>query len=297
MTSMLENLSDALAAVTEQAGASVVRVSARRRLPASGVVWASEGVILTANHVVERDEKIEIGLPDGSEVSASLIGRDATTDLAVLRAEAGDLNPAAWAAPDSLAVGHLALALGRPGHTVQATLGVVSALGGAWRTPAGGEIDRYLQTDVVMYPGFSGGPLVGAGGQILGLNSSALMRGVSLAVPYATAANVVDTLLTHGRVRRGYLGVGVQPVRLPEAIASELGQETGVLLTSVEPDSPAAQGGLLLGDTIVTFDGEAVAHTDALLAQLTGSRVGRQTELRVLRGGALQTLTVTVGER
>ncbi len=297
MTTVLSNLSDALAEVAETAGRSIVRVEARRRLPATGIVWSEDGVIVTANHIVRHDKKIRVGLPDGDAVDAELVGRDPTTDIAVLRVDASGLTAATWAAADSLKVGHLALALGRPGRTVQATLGVISALGLTWRTSAGGEIDRYLQTDVVMYPGFSGGPLAGAGGQLLGLNSSALARGVSLSIPVTTVRNVAETLLADGRIKRGYLGVGVQPVRLPEDVAAELEQETGVLVTSVQPDSPAAQSGLVLGDSIVTLDGNPVEHTDALLALLNGARVGTTVPVRILRGGVTQALSVTIGER
>jgi S1-C subfamily serine protease len=313
VTEILQDLSDALAATVKAAGSSVVRVEARRRLPASGIVWSSDGVIVTAYHVIERDENISVGLPDGQSVPATLVGRDPTTDLAVLRAQV--LTPSGAQAPttsgaqvpsltqptlanlDNLHVGHLVLALGRPGRTAQATLGIVSALGESWRTPAGGQIDRYLQTDVVMYPGFSGGPLVDAAGQVLGLNTSALLRGTSLTVPAPTLSEVVQTLLTHGRVRRGYLGVGAQPVRLPAGLGQQLGQETGLLLVSVEPGSPADQGGLLLGDTIVAFDEQPVRHMDDLLALLSSDRVGETMPVRIVRSGQVQELKVVVGER
>jgi S1-C subfamily serine protease len=300
VTEVLQDLSDALAATVKAAGSSVVRVEARRRLPASGIIWSSDGVIATAYHVVERDENISVGLPDGQSVPATLVGRDPTTDLAVLRAQVPTTSgavPPTWADPDKLSVGHLVLALGRPGRTAQATLGIVSALGESWRTPAGGRIDRYLQTDVVMYPGFSGGPLVDAAGQVLGLNTSALLRGISLTVPTPTLSEVVQTLLTHGRVRRGYLGVGAQPVRLPAGLGQQLGQETGLLLVSVEPGSPADQGGLLLGDTIVALDGQPIRHMDDLLALLSSDRVGETMPVRIVRGGQVQELQVVVGER
>jgi S1-C subfamily serine protease len=300
VTEVLQDLSDALAATVKAAGSSVVRVEARRRLPASGIIWSSDGVIVTAYHVVERDENISVSLPDGQSVPATLVGRDPTTDLAVLRAQVpttSEAVPPTWADPDKLSVGHLVLALGRPGRTAQATLGIVSALGESWRTPAGGRIDRYLQTDVVMYPGFSGGPLVDAAGQVLGLNTSALLRGISLTVPTPTLSEVVQTLLTHGRVRRGYLGVGAQPVRLPAGLGQQLGQETALLLVSVEPGSPADQGGLLLGDTIVALDGQPIRHMDDLLALLSSDRVGETMPVRIVRGGQVQELQVVVGER
>jgi S1-C subfamily serine protease len=297
MAALLRELSDALAETVSSVGPSVVRLEARRRLPATGIVWSSKGIIVSAQHVVQRDEKITVGLPGGQPVPATLVGRDPTTDLAVLRAEASDLLPASWSPGDDLNVGHLVLALGRPGHTVQASLGIVSALGQGWRTPAGGQLERYLQTDVVMYPGFSGGPLVGAAGQVLGLNTSALLRGASLAVPHATVNRVVDTLLAHGRVRRGYLGVGIQPVRLPADLAEHLGQETGLLVAQVKAGSPAEQAGLLLGDTIIALDGQSVTHHGALLALLGGELVGATVTVGVVRAGQVQELQVVVGER
>lgn len=296
MADVLRSVSDEMAATVERAGASVVRVDARRRMPASGIVWSADGLIVTSHHVVERDENITIGLPGGDTVTASLVGRDPTTDIAVLRAQGGDLTTASWTETDAVKVGHLVLALGRPGRTVQATLGVISALGDSWRTGAGGHIDRYLQTDVVMYPGFSGGPLVEAGGGIVGMNSSALARGVSVTLPTATIRRVVETLVAHGRVKRGFLGIKAQPVRLPPALAQEAGQETGVLLAAVEPGSPADTSGLMLGDTLVRFDGEPVHQMDDLLGLLSGDRIGRSVPAQIVRGGQIQTIQVTVGE-
>ena len=296
MASVVEGISNELAGMVEAAGPAVVRVEGRRRLPASGIVWSDDGIVVTAHHVVERDDRIGVGLADGKQVDAELVGRDPTTDLAVLRVEGAQPSSAKSAQVDDLSVGHLVLALGRPGRTVQATLGIVSALGTSWRTAAGGTIDRYLQTDVVMYPGFSGGPLVDADGKVLGLNTSAL-RGVSLAIPSLTVDRVVESILSHGRVQRGYLGVGVQPVNLPEALAEELGQETGLILISVEPDSPAEAGGLTLGDTLLSVHGEPVRRLDDLLSLLSGELVGQEVLIRILRGGEPGEQKVTVGER
>jgi S1-C subfamily serine protease len=296
MADALTQLSDSLAGTVETAGPSVVRVEGRRRLPATGIVWSAEGVIVTANHVVKRDENIGIGLADGQRLTAAVAGRDPSTDLAVLKADASGLAAAERVNGD-VQVGHLVLALGRPGRTVQATLGIVSALGDSWRTRMGGQVDRYLQTDVVMYPGFSGGPLVGAGGQVIGLNTSALARGVSLTIPAATVERVTNTLLAHGRMQRGYLGVSTQPARLPAAMKEELDQETGLLVVSVEPGSPAEEGGMVLGDTIVGLGGSAVRQHDDLLALLSGEVVGQKTPIKIVRGGELRTVNVTVGQR
>lgn len=292
MADVLQTLSDAMAEAVESAGASVVQVSARRRLPASGVVWSEDGVIVTSHHVIENDEKIRIGLPNGETVSATLIGRDPNTDLAVLRADASGLTVPKWAELDEVRVGHLGLALGRPGDTVQATLGVVSAL-----SRSENDNKYFAQTDVVMYPGFSGGPLVGVTGQVLGLNSSALMRGVSLAVQTPTIRFVVENLLAHGKMRRGYLGVGIQPARLPAALAEELGQKTAALVVSVESGSPAEKGGLFMGDTIVALDGHNIDDMESLLASLSGTRIGATVPVRIVRGGQVHEVSVTIGER
>lgn len=299
MSNVLQNLSNELAATVEGVGPSIVRVESRRRLPASGIVWSADGVIVTAHHIVEREENIKIGLADGQTVSANLVGRDPTTDLAVLRSDGKNLTAPTWATfeANSIQVGHLVLALGRPGKTVQATLGIISALSENWRTPGGSQLDYYLQTDVVMYPGFSGGPLVSAAGHVVGLNTSALLRGVSATVPATSMRKVVEALLAHGRIKRGYLGVSTQPVRLPAALSNQLNQETGLLLVAVEPDSPADKGGLLLGDTIVALDDSAVRQHDDLLAQLGADRVGMDVSIRIIRGGQVQEVGVVIGER
>ncbi len=297
MSDILQQLSVGMAGAVETAGPSVVRVEARRRLPATGIVWSADGLIVTANHIVRRDDKIKVGLADGNTVEAELVGRDPTTDLAVLRVSDVALTPLKPADLDKAAVGNLVLALGRPGRTVQATLGIVSALGDQWRTPHGGELDRYLQTDVVMYPGFSGGPLLSANDELLGLNSSTLVNGLSLAVPAGTLARVVDTLATHVRVRRGYLGVSTQQVALPAALREQMGQKHGLLIVAVEPDSPADKGGLLLGDTIVQFADQAVGDHQALLALLSSDRVGQESGVHVIRGGEVTKLKVVLGER
>ncbi|NJN54013.1 MAG: PDZ domain-containing protein [Anaerolineae bacterium] len=296
MSNVLVELSNSFAEVVKNAGQGVVRLEARRRMPATGIVWSADGLIITANHVVTRDEGISVGLADGRTVEASLVGRDPSTDLALVRVQA-TLTPFVEANKQETGVGNLVFALGRPGRTVQAALGMISALGDGWRTGDGGLIDRYLQTDLVMYPGFSGGPLVGADGCLVGLNSSALARGVSMAVPTVTLARVADTLVTHGRIRRGYLGVSTQRVHLPEALRETVGQKRGLLVVNVEPDSPAEKGGLTLGDAIVAVAGVTVQNHDDLLAALSGDKIGTAVPVNIIRGGQLQTVEVVVAER
>lgn len=293
MSEVLRSLSDAMAEAVQNAGSSIVRVEARRRMPASGIVWSADGLIITAHHVVEHDENIRITLPDGTRMKAALVGRDPNSDVAVLRADnTGGLTVPTWAEADSVRVGHLALAVGRPGEQLQTTLGVISAI-----SHSPNDHQYFAQTDVVMYPGFSGGPLVSVTGAFIGLNTSGLMRGVSLAVQTPTLRFVADSLLQHGRIRRGYLGVGVQPVKLPAALAEQLGQRTGVLVMSVEPDSPAERGGLFLGDTIVAVDRQRVETGEDLVSSLGGSRIGQGVPVGIVRGGQAQEVRVTVGER
>jgi len=294
----LTELSEAMAEAVAKAGAATVLVDARRRMPASGIGYASD-LILTADHVIERDEDIKIVLPDGSEVRAQVAGRDPGTDLALLRLERAATAVAQSAAQEAR-VGQLVLALGRPTpEGIQASLGMVSAIGGPVRTGRGGLIERYLRTDTIPYPGFSGGPLVDTAGDVVGVNTSGLARGASLTIPVALAWQVADTLAQHGHVRRGYLGLRSQPVEISEAGQRALGrqQATGLLVVGVENKSPAVEGGLIVGDILVGVAGQPVADHDELLSRLTGDIVGKPTPVQVLRGGQPQTLTVTVGER
>ena len=298
-SSLLASVSDELARAVDRAGSGVVTVDARRRHPASGIVWTSDGLIATANHVVERDEEIEIGLPDGRTVSATLVGRDPGSDLAVLRVDAPDIAPLGRSTVEPR-VGHLTLAIGRPGPSgAMASLGVISAVGGPVRFRGGASLEGYVRADVAMLPGFSGGPLVDSVGNLIGLNSSTLGNAGQLTVPAASIDAIVSTLLQHGRVRRGYLGVGAQGVRLPEALTRVLAndQEQGLLIVSVEAGGPADAAGLMLGDVILAVDGDVVGQVEQLQERLTGDRVGKTVSVRIARGGEPREIGVTVGER
>ncbi len=297
MNETFVNIAKGMAEAVKDAAAAVVRVEGRRRLPASGIVWSSNGLILTASHVVQRDEGIAVGLADGRSLAAEFIGRDATTDLAVLRVDGGELTPLHHVPAEEAAVGNLVLALGRPGQTMQATLGIISAFGGSWRTRRGGKIDNYLQTDVLMYPGFSGGPLIDARASLVGLNSSALLPGVSVSIPTNTLERIVENLTKHGRIRRGYLGVSTQRVRLPRTLQESLAQKRGLLIVDVEPGSPAEEGGLVLGDTIIGLGEGKVSSHDDLLAQLSADVVDQKVPVKVVRGGEMLTVNVKIGER
>lgn len=297
MTETLKEFSAAIADVVEQASDSVIRVEGRRRIPASGIIWSREGMILTANHVVKRDEELQVGLPSGERTRAEIVGRDPTTDLAILSVETEIEASPVWLDDEKLKVGHIVLALGRPGERVQATLGVVSALGSAWRTAAGGELTRYVQTDVVMYPGFSGGPLVNASGEFIGLNTSALVRGVSMTIPTSSLNSIVAELIEYGQVKRGYLGVNLQVVRLPADLEAELEQSTGLLISGIEKNSPASRSDLYLGDIIVKTAGTPIQHLDDLFAQLTGGRIGSRLPFSIIRAGEVLEIEVEIGSR
>jgi S1-C subfamily serine protease len=299
----LSAFSDQLANAVERASRSIVSISARPRQSASGVLWQADGevVVVTADHVVERDEDITLTLPDGRQVKATLAGRDPNTDLAVLRLPSADLG--ADAAPiqlnEGLRVGHLALAIGRPTEGgPRVSFGVVSAVEGPRRAGHGTQIEGIIFADVTLYPGFSGGPLVDLDGKMVGLTSSRLTR-QSAALPLATVRRVVGALLAHGHIRRGYLGVGTQQVPLPAAMAQKTGaaQESALLVVTVEADSPAEKAGMLIGDLIVGINGQPATGVDALRSALSASAPGQPLALKALRGGEPVDVSVTIGER
>lgn len=299
-SNVLVELSDALADAAEKAGKATVLVNARRRMPASGIVYASD-LILTADHIIEREEGIKVTLADGTEVSARVAGRDPGSDLAVLKLErpvGGELVAEATKSPARL--GQIALVLGRPSSNgIEASLGTVSAIGGPIRTGRGGTLERYIRTDSISYPGFSGGPLVAADGTVLGVNTSGLANGAAVTIPADIAWKIADMLVKHGRIQRGYLGIRSQTVEIPGASQKALKREqtTGLLIVGVENDSPASKGGLIVGDILVAVAGTPVLHHDELFARLDGDVIGKSTPIDVLRGGQPQTINVVIGER
>ena len=295
-TSVLGELSNGLADAVERIAPALVTVHGRARQPASGIVFAQD-LVLTADHVLEREEDLTITTHDGRNLPAQFAGRDPSTDLAVLRVANLELSAAETASGDAR-VGQLVLAVGRPSDEgPMASIGIVSAVAGPVRIGRGGMLERYIRTDATPYPGFSGGPLVGADGLVVGVTTTGLARGVALAIPASTAWRTAEALARHGSIKRGFLGISSQPVRLPEGQRAGRDQDRGLLIVRVEEDSPAEQGGILLGDVLVTFDGQPISDTDNLQALLSGERVGRPVAIEVIRGGDLKTLQVTVGER
>jgi S1-C subfamily serine protease len=295
---LLASLSNDLAGAVEHAARAVVAIHARRRIPSSGVAWRP-GVIVTANHTLARDEDIAVTLPDGNTATATLAGRDESTDLAILRIEAPSLVPAERADPTTFRVGHLVLAVGRPGPSVTASMGIVSAVGGEWRTWQGGRIDRFVRLDLSIYDGFSGGALIEATGRVLGINTSGLTRAIALSIPASTVDRVTDQLLSNGRVQRGYLGLASQPVRIPDGLrrALQLDTDFGLVVVNVEPEGPADQAGVLLGDVLLALDGATVRDPADVLAALGPESVGKPLAARLLRGGQPVTVAITVGQR
>jgi len=286
----LLSLSNDLATAVERAAPAVVAVHARRRLPSTGIHWRP-GIVVTAEHTVRTAEDITVTMADGRSMPAVLAGRDPGTDLAVLRvADAGSVvaTPGDDAA---LKVGHMVLALG---YGPRASWGVISALGPRWRSWRGGDIDRLVRLDLVLYPGFSGGPLVDAAGRVVGLNTSGLARETRLALPVTMVTRVADELLRKGHFSRGYLGLGMQPVRLPAQLG--LG-DSALIVVMVEPSGPAARAGVLLGDVLVALDGGPVGDLDDVQARLGSDRVGAEIPAVVLRGGVRTELRITVGEQ
>jgi S1-C subfamily serine protease len=297
-------LSVQIAEAVKRVSPGLVAVDARPRVRTSGVIWRP-GVVVSTNHTIRRDEEITITLDDGRQMKATLAGRDAGTDLAVLRVEhddAGTANaPVQFAEASTQAVGNLVLAVGRahPDQGVSASLGVISVLSDKWRTWRGGEIDRLIRPDVSIFIGYSGGALIDASGRVIGINTTGLSRGSGLTIPASTVDRVVDQLLTSGRVARPYLGVGMHPIVLPDKLREKfnLPQATGLMMLSVEADAPADLAGITIGDVLVTLGDAPVANTDDVQTILGSNEVGTVLKARLLRGGEVQEKEITLGER
>ncbi len=295
---VLRALSDQMADAVERVAPAVVRVNGREGRPASGVVFAP-GLVLTANHVVERAEGLTVQTQEKT-LPAQIVGRDATTDVAVLRvAELESEGVAIAAAADEQArVGQLVLAIGRPSSDgVLASTGIISTVNGTIRNRSGVVLERSVSTDAIPYPGFSGGALINANGEVVGILTTGLIEGMTLAIPLHAAKTIAETLLARGTVRRGYLGIGSQVTDIPETQRAGRTQEQGLLIVKVDENSPAQKANVLVGDILVGLDGNVIKDAEDLYLFLRGDRVDKTIAAEVIRGGTLQTIQITVGER
>jgi len=292
-------LSNNLADTVEQVGGAVVAVNAGTRISPSGIHWRNS-IIVTSDESLQRYDEITVTLSNGSTVPVTLIGHDSSTDVAVFKIENADIPVANIGDAKTLKVGNLVLGLGRSSEgDIRAAIGAVSVVSGAWRSMSGGNIDQFIRPDIRLYPGFAGGPLIDAAGSVVGMNTSG-RRGTALTIPASTVNRVVDQLLAKGHIARGYLGLGMQPVRLPKNLKTSLNltSAAGVIVVNVEPKGPADNAGVLIGDVLVTFDGTLVNDTGDVLALLnSGDRVGKTIKVQLIRAGALVELAIFIGER
>src|SRR5712692_1000898 len=293
--SILETISSEFASAAEKVGSNVVAVHARRWVPTSGIEW-KKGVVVTVHHGVQRDEDIKVLLGAGRAVSAKLAGRDPSTDIAVLRIEEGSSGAPQLGDSTSLRLGHVVLALGR---TRRGDLVASSGISGEWRNRRGGQLDQHIRLDLALYPGFSGGPLLNARGEVVGINTRGLAHGRAVTVPVATVNRVVEELLKEGHIARPYLGIAMQPVEVPDNIRSKLPAETrvGLLVMHVENDAPAEKAGVLLGDVLFEVGGKTVEHVDAIQDSLVTAKIGDVLRFRVIRAGEIKPVSITLGER
>ena len=279
---------DLVADLVDRISPSLVRVDAGHRFGGTGTAW-SEDLVITASHVVERDEDIELGLDGDKTAKASVVGRDETTNVALLRVDGAKLVPAKFRSLDGLRVGHFTVAVARPGKTVRASFGIVSVLGGEFQTRPGARIERWLESDADISAGWSGGALIDLEGTALGINNRGLVRHAHLTIPHVTLERVVSELAKHGKIRRGYLGVGVHRVALQDAVAARLGrkQDAGVLVHAVEPKSHADGAGILVGDILVAIDGAKV-ESPWELASVLRDKVDADIAIELVRAGKVE---------
>ena len=299
MQSSLVSISNEVAKLVEEFQPYVVAVHARGHYPSSGVHWRP-GIIVTADHTVRREEDIRVTLPDGKRADAVLAGRDPGTDIAALKVEGLGSPATQIGGVDTVKAGELVLVLGRsPDSGPNASLGAISAISGAWRTWRGGRLDNYIRLDATMFPNSSGGAVVDARGRLLGIATSALSRIAGLAIPATSVNRVLDVLLTKGHVPHGYLGIGAQPVGIPDGLRASLSltAKSGIMVVKVEAGGPADKAGVLLGDILVSLGDAPLEDFEDLQSISDSGIIGKQVKARVIRAGAIQELMITVGER
>ncbi len=299
MVNELAAWSDQLAAAVEMAGRHVVALQNPSSTFAAGILWPlNEGaVVVTADHALHQQDLRAVVLPDGRAIAATVIGRDPGTDIAVLRLAETIIAPSLAVGQQVWKAGHLALAVGRSNEAgLTASMGIISVAAGSWRTWRGGQVDQMLRLDMGLYPGASGGLVISGGQVLIGMATRGLSRVGSIALPFTTLTRVVEALVSGGCVVRGYLGVGLQPIALPQHLSQQK-YANGHILVSVELQGPAEQAGLMIGDILLAIDGKVIEDTGGLMEFLDSGSVGQVLSLEILRGGHLHTVGVTVGAR
>jgi S1-C subfamily serine protease len=295
----LQGYSDAITRVVEQAGRSVVAVKSAAYRVVSGVAFRPD-LIAVNSHVLKRDGPIPIQLPDGTDAQAAILGRDPGVDVAVLQLKDGKLEPVEAEKEANLRAGALAIVVGRTIDAgPSASVGILGAVGGPRRTWRGGELHRFLRLDVNLYPSQAGASVVGVNGRSLGMATGAMLRHSALAIPHETLNRIADELLREGRIRQGYLGVGLQPVAIPEHLRSKssVAGEVGLMVLSVEPGTGAEDAGLQLGDILIAASGRTLADTETLMAALRGDAVGKPMNVTLIRAGQILEAEIRVSDK
>ena len=290
----LNAFSQNLADIVERVGKSIVALNGRR-FSCSGIYWR-EGTIVTSAENIRRGE-VTATLPNGDTAPVTLLGSDRSTDVAVFKLDS-ELPTAPVDSNYELKVGHLAIAIGRDrARKLFASQGIVSNIGDPWRSTLGGYIDRFIRLDLNFYPGSGGSALVNAAGQVMGFNTTGPRRSV-LTIPAATVDRVVTQLLEQGHIRRGYLGLAMQPVDLPDSLVTEfsLATQQGLMVVNVEPQSPAAEASILLGDILTKIEATPVAKLRDIQAFLEPQNVAKAIAIELIRGGKLQNISLTIGD-
>ena len=299
----LADFSEQITKAVETASASIVAIDARPRVATSGIVWRSGGVIVSTNHTIRHEENITVALGDGRAAAASLVGRDAGTDLAILKITdeeiAKTFKPAETIETTDAKAGNIVLAGGRTGADAAASFGIINKVSGAWRTWRGDEIERFISLDLSIFLGFSGGALINADGKVLGVNTSAFGRGLALTIPSETVNRVVDAILTRGKISKPYLGIGTQAVLISENLRGKLNleQPSALVMLNVEADGAAEKAGVLIGDILLSLDEKPTLDPADVQAALWRKEAGESVKAKILRGGEIMEIEIVLGER
>src|SRR5579863_1099950 len=291
---VLSQLSIAISARADSAKNAVVAVSLGDGRHLTGLLWQS-GVVVTSEQVLPRGEEFELVAPGGATIAATLAGRDASTNIAILKTDEQVAAPVFTATEAQ--VGTLALAIGADGAgAASARLGMVNLVSGEWHSRRGGLIDRRIVLDIQLASREEGGPVFDAAGGLLGMSTFG-PRGQVIVIPHATLARVIPQLVKDGHVSRGWLGVALHAVAVPDALRESADQSSGMMVMSVVEDGPAAQAGIVAGDIILSVDGISANRFRKIARYFGGDSIGRRADVRLIRGGGIITVQTTIAER